>query len=67
MRLEKLENIVRYHVHKSFRETGHRYEKKQYEEQLKFNLKVLHHLENVSFLKSNVGKEDIEAGMSLIK
>ena len=67
MRLEKLENVNRYHGQKSNHETGHRLDKKLYEEQHEFNLKVLCHFENVSSLEGNNGKADIKTCMSLIK
>ena len=38
-----------------------------YEEQHDFNLKVLRHLQNVALLDSSVGRDEIEAGMSLIE
>ena len=44
-----------------------KFEKKLYEEQHDFNLKVLRHLQNVASLDSSVVKDEIEAGMSLIK
>ena len=45
----------------------YKFEKKLYEEQHDFNLKVLRHLQNVASLDSSVGRDEIEAGMSLIK
>ena len=65
--LEKLENVIKNHGQKSNNKTGQKCDKKQYEEQHEFNLKVFHHLENVASLESNVGKASIRAGMSLIK
>ena len=49
--------------------SGHKFEKKLYEEQHDFNLKVLRHLQNVASFDSSVpvGRDKIEAGMSLIK
>ena len=51
----------------SIDELRHKFEKKLYEEQHNFNLKVLQHLQNVASLESSKGKDEIEAGMSLIK
>ena len=68
VRLEKLEKVV-HHGQKPSDESlsGHKFEKKLYEEQHDFSLKVLWHLQNVASLDSSVGKDEIEAGMSLIK
>ena len=69
VRLEKLEKVVKHHGQKSIDDllSGHKFEKKLYEEQHDFNLKVLRHLQNVALLDSSVGRDEIEAGMSLIK
>ena len=68
VRLEKLEKVVKHHGQKSTNDSlsGHKFKKKLYEEQHDFNLKVLRHLQNVASLDSSVGRDDIEAGMSLI-
>ena len=69
VRLEKLEKVVKHHGQKSTDDSlsGHTFEKKLYEEQHDFNLKVLSNLQNVASLDSSMGRDEIEAGMSLIK
>ena len=69
VRLEKLEKVLKHHGQKSTEDSlsGHKFEKKLYEEQHDFNLKVLRHLQNVASLDSSMGRDEIEAGMSLIK
>ena len=69
VRLEKLEKVVKHLGQKSSDDSlsSHKFEKKLYEEQHDFNLKVLRHLQSVASLDSSVGKDQIEAGMSLIK
>ena len=64
VRLEKLEKVVKHHGQKSTDDSlsGHKFEKKLYEEQHDFNLKVLRHLQNVASLDSSVGRDEIEAG-----
>ena len=70
-RLKKLEKAVEHQGQKSTDDSlsGHKFEKKFYEEQHDFNLKVLRHLQNVASFGSNVpvGRDKIEAGLSLIK
>ena len=66
VRLEKLEKVVKHHGQKPSDESGHKFEKKLYEEQHDFNLKVLQRLQNVASLDSSMGRDEIEAGMSLI-
>ena len=58
---------MKHHSQKPSDELGHKFEKKLYEEQHDFNLKVLQHLQNVALFDSSVGNDEIEAGMSLIK
>ena len=65
--LKKLEKVVQHHGRKPSDESGHKFEKKLYEEQHNFNLTVLHHLQTVAWLENRAGNVDIEAGMSLIK
>ena len=62
-------NWRKYHGQRSAEDSlsGHKFEKKLYEEQHDFNLKVLRHLQNVASLDSSMGRDEIEAGMSLIK
>ena len=69
VRLEKLEKVLKHHGQKSTDDSlsGHKFKKKLYEEQYDFNLKVLRHLQNVASLDSSRGRDEIEAGMSLIK
>ena len=71
VRLEKLKKVAKNHRQKPSDESlsGHKFEKKLYEEQHDFNLKVLRHLQNVASLDSSVGIDEIEAGtcMFLIK
>ena len=70
-RLEKLEKVVEHQGQKSTDDSrsAYKFEKKLYEEQHDLSLKVLRHLQNVSSFDSNVpvGRDKIEAGMSLIK
>ena len=65
----RLEKVIKHHGQKSTNDSlsGHKFKKKFYEEQHDFNLKVLGHLQNLASLDSVVGKDEIEAGMSLIK
>ena len=65
--LEKLKKFVKHHGQKPSDESGHKFEKMLDEEQHNFNLKVLHHLQNVASLENSIGKIDTNAGMSLIK
>ena len=53
VRLEKLGKVVKRHGQKSTDDSlsGHKFEKKLYEEQHDFNLKVLRHLQNVCFVR----------------
>ena len=67
VRLEKLEKVVKLHGQKPCDESGHKFDKKLYDKQHDFNLKVLQHWQNVVSLDSSVGKDEIEARMSLIK
>ena len=69
VRLEKPEKAVKHLGQTSSDDSlsSHKFEKKLYEEHHDFNLKVLRHLQNVALLDSSVGKDEIKAGMSLIK
>ena len=66
MGFEKLKKVIKHHGQKPSDESGHKFEKKLYEEQHHFSLKILH-LQNVASLEDSIGKVDIKAGMSLIK
>ena len=44
VRLEKLEKVIK-HVQKPSDDSGHKFQKKLYEEQHEFSLKVLHHFD----------------------
>ena len=59
--------MVKHHGQKSSDESGHKIQKKLCEEQHNFNLKVLQHSQNVASLENSMGKDNIEAGMLLIK
>ena len=66
VKLEKLEKVVKHHGQKST-DDSLLVREEVYEEQHNFNLKVLRHLQNVASLDSSMGRDEIEADMSLIK